>query len=1430
MATWNMIGTTSFDEANTGIIANLLSGYVTTVTSSEVTVLGNGAFAGWEVDIFPSFSFTATTNPDGTAGFIGNIDHINIYNAENVLIATITDIPAGVAYTALNATDPLSTGFYDTVIGTTGSDTIHAIEGQFVNSGAGNDILVGSEGSDGLFGNAGIDSLSGGGGDDLLAVNAGDTANGGSGNDYIYFIGAGGVTTIDGGADSDIIDFSTYATAGIHVTLGLAPTGSDYITATHVEAAIGSYYNDTILGSNDDDIIAGLDGNDIIKGGAGDDLIDGGNGNDTIDGGDGFDEVDYSAATTGVTVNLASGTASGFGSDTLTGVEKIDGTNYSDNLTGDDSNNSLLGMGGNDVMHGGAGNDIIDGGSGNDIIDGGAGADAMTGDGGDIFYVDDIGDIVAEGNDGSITGQEFSSVSLVSAANIYALHVTGSDNISATAMAGTAGVNLYGNDGNNILTGNDGVNTLSGGAGDDTMIGGGGNDYYSVDDAGDKVVETASGGDRDYVFATISYVLADNIENAAIFGTDALNLTGNASDNSLQGNDGNNVLDGSAGNDTLTGGLGDDTFIVDSTGDQVSDSGGNDTIRSSVSLTLGTGIENLVLTGSADLYGNGNDLSNMLTGNSGDNWLVGGGGADTMTGGDGNDTYIVDTATDSVVENAGEGTDTVMAVASYSLGANVENLTLMGTAAINGTGNALANSLIGNDGGNSLSGGDGNDVIDGGKGADAMDGGAGNDTYYVDNAGDVTAELAAGGNDQVFTSVTYTIGGNVERLTLTGSANIMGAGNSQNNVIIGNSGNNRLNGGAGNDVLSGGLGNDALDGGKGADTMKGGVGDDRYYVENTGDVITEFSNQGHDTVITTLNYALGANVEDLTQVGTHDYYASGNALDNHLTGNIGNNLFHGGNGNDVIDGGKGADKMYGGMGDDIFYVDNTGDVVVEYTGQGTDTVVSTIDYTLSGAVENLTLSGTGNISGTGTKFDNILTGNAGDNTLKGLAGNDTLDGGGGTDALYGGAGNDVYIVDSAGDTVYEASAGGFDTGGVDTVRSSVSYTLSNFVETLVLTGTADNGTGNTLDNFLVGNGRDNILDGATGQDEMHGGAGNDTYIVDNAGDHADEFTVAGVDDGGVDTVIASVDFSLGDYVENLVLTGQAHTGTGNDLDNVVTGGNGNDALNGLGGNDVLNGGTGDDTLDGGLGVNDLYGNDGNDTYIVNSTDDHVHETAAGGTDTVVTSLYTYTLDANVENLTMVGDASFATGNSLDNVMTGSDNGDYIDGGAGADTLYGGVGDETYYVDNAGDVIVEKAGEGEDRVFSTVTYTLAANVDNLILKGSDNLNGTGNADHNIIVGNDGNNVINGKGGYDYVGGGLGADTFVFSADSKGGEIVDFAASENDMIDLTAFHDLKATATYSQDVNYSQITIHLDNGVVIVVDGALHSNDFQSHIIW
>lgn len=537
--------------------------------------------------------------------------------------------------------------------------------------------------------------------------------------------------------------------------------------------------------------------------------------------------------------------------------------------------------------------------------------------------------------------------------------------------------------------------------------------------------------------------------------------------------------------------------------------------------------------------------------------------------------------------------------------------------------------LLGGAGADVLLGAGGNDVLNGGSGADTMTGGAGDDLYYADNAGDTLVEAAAGGTDKVHAGRSWTLADNLEQLVLTGTA-YQGIGNALANTLAGNGGTNWLDGKAG------------------ADTMTGGDGADTYIVDNAGDRAVESGGVlgGHDRVFASVSFALGAYVEDLTLDGTANINATGNALANVLQGNAGNNR---------LDGRVGADTMRGGAGDDIYHVDSAGDVVVEGSGAGTDKVVSAISYTLAGGhVENLALTGIANTSATGNALTNVLEGNAGDNVLDGLTGADTM---------KGGAGDDTYHVQVNGDTVVEAAGNG-----VDLVYASLSWTLSDNVEQLVLTGTGYQGIGNALANTITGNSGTNALDGKAGADTMRGGDGNDTYRVDSSADVVVESAAAA---GGVDRVTSTVGWTLGAYFEQLTLEGTAISATGNALDN------------------LLQGTSGANVLDGKAGADTLRGYDGNDIYYVDNTGDSIAESslAAGGVDKVVSTI-SWNLNANVENLTLAGttDRIYGVGNGLDNRMIGNTamNGlaggagnDTLDGAAGRDGLLGGTGDDVF---------------------------------------------------------------------------------------------------------------------------------------------------------
>lgn len=1166
-----LIGSTSINASGNGL-DNVLTG-----NSASNVLAGGGGNDTYHVQ--NSDDVVMENAGEGTDLVISSVTYVLAENVENLT---------------------LQGSYWEPPIHGTGNDLDNTLIGDGQNN-----VLRGEGGNDLIDGRAGADQMIGGTGDDTYFVD--------TGLDVIVELMGEGVDTVVASSSYALLD---------HVE-NLVLTGSGALSGT------GNAQDNQLTGNSGNNTLWGADGNDTLDGGAGNDTLIGGLGDDTY-------VVDSVSDVTTEDPNQ--------------GIDTVHSTLASWTLGANIENLLLLG----DADINGIGNtldNVLEGNSGNNRLDGKGGADTMLGGAGDDTYiVDNVLDLVVEEAD--------SGNDTVNSSVTYALP----GNVENLTLTGSSAINAIGNALDNVLTGNSGNNVLDGSAGADLMSGGSGNDTYIVDDAGDVIVEASAGG-TDTVHASVSYILPTYVERLVLLGTGNLNGTGNSSANILTGNDGDNVLDGGAGADTLIGGAGNDLYIVDSSGDTITElaNEGIDEVYASASFTLAVEIENLVLTGTAAVNGTGNGLVNVLTGNSAANTLDGQGGADIMIGGAGNDVYVVDDAGDSVVEKVSEGIDRIQSSVSYVLSANVENLTLTGTASIDGTGNELANVLIGNAADN---------VLDGGVGGDSMSGGAGNDTYVVDNALDVVTESSNAGTDTVLASVTYTLVVNVENLTLIGGDNINATGNTLANTLIGNGGNNVLNGGTG------------------ADTMQGGLGDDTYIVDNAGDVVIENAGEGIDLVQSSVSFALSAQIEHLTLTGSSGLTGTGNDLDNILIGNGGANTLIGGNGNDTLDGGAGNDRMEGGVGDDIYIVANAGDVVVENVDAGRDVVRASITYTLAQNVEDLLLTGTGAINGTGNDLDNVIMGNSAANTLSGGAGADTL---------IGADGNDTYVIDNPGDVVVEGQAEG-----VDTVQSVITHALADHVENLTLTGSAAiNGTGNGLDNVLTGNSAANTLiggagndtlNGGAGADSMQGGIGDDIYVVDNAADAVIEAV-----DEGIDTVQSSIAFVLGDNIENLTLTGSSGiAGTGNALDNILTGNNGANTLNGGAGNDTLDGGSGNDTMRGGLG---------DDTYVVAQTGDVVIENPGEGVDTVRSSV-TYTLTANVEHLTLTGTGAInASGNELANILTGN---------SGANTLTGGMGDDLLVGGNGADIYSYSSGHGADVIdnYSTDSAQDRLNFSNL----------------------------------------------------------------------------------------------------------------------
>lgn len=1010
-------------------------------------------------------------------------------------------------------------------------------------------------------------------------------------------------------------------------------------------------------------------------------------------------------------------------------IENAKGGSGNDEITGNAANNEIHGNGGHDKLYGAGGRDWLIGGEGNDELLGGGGDDFMQGGAGnDTYYVEEAGDAVSEfvpfgiADAGGIdevktwrTNEQLTSYVenlTYLGATLTSQDFTGTGNGLANIITGGfANDKLYGLGGIDTLNGGAGRDLLDGGTEADVMRGGAGDDTYYVDNAGDQVIEytrAARGrfvdtGGVDEVKTTLaSHTLERYVENLTFTGTGAFHGIGNDLGNVMRGGTGADILEGGLGADTFygsrgsnrfIGGEGNDTYHLGSmfyygintiveNADEGIDTAIYHAVSSSLNIspTLADNVENLTIVGSYNVNGTGNALANVMIGNAadntlrglgGDDTLDGGAGFDTLIGGIGDDTYRVGSTIfqkpDTIVEEANEGTDTVIytpvsslssIVPSYTLGDNLENLTLGGALDADGIGNDLANVIVGNVQSNTLSGLEGNDTLDGGLGFDALLGGNGDDTLvgtyqysvygvdYMDGGqGTDTADFGKHGH-AVWIDLEYPgrevwtmdrpdlTGGtwrqvadlvSVENLIGTAGADQMW-GDSSLNVIYGGGGADTIDGRAGNDVLHGGF---ALEGdsrgGDGNDTILGGAGNDTIFVSYGSDVVYG----GADIDMLSFGWVGGDVVADLG-LGTTTFRESG--------------FWQGVN-----------------------------------SGGGWSTLV-TVTWS---EIENLA-GGLGNDALTGDAGDNRIEGGAGNDTIKGLGGSDvladidsgdTIDGGEGYDFVYASARTDA--------TGFQFAVAG----------SNVEYVNGSEGSDML------DATGLGVADFtqLHGDAGDDVFRLGDGIDWVIGGSGHDTLVfTGNLADYTiveDQWEWTGWtgithnETGVLDWVLSVETLQFADATiaapgarAELVGTGAGETIAGTALDEEIFGGDGDDELVAGGGEDILFGGRGADRFRGGEAT-DVFYVDNDDTLIDGGAGfDYVYaddsqgplgltiDLAGKSIENVYGGVGNDVIDASGMALNDFDFGINAIGDEGDDTIIGSAFDDYVVGGAGTDTM------------------------------------------------------------------------------------------------------------------------------------------------------------------
>ncbi|HEX2040892.1 MAG TPA: calcium-binding protein [Acidimicrobiales bacterium] len=1250
----------------------------------------------------------------------------------------------------------------DALTGEDGSDTVDyaSIAGPVkvdLDAGTGEDVgaavstidtlatvenVVGTALDDTLTGNEAANSLTGGNGNDkLTGEEENDSLSGGDGTDTAAFDEASAAVTVN-------LDASTASGAGTGLTE----------TLTGIENVVGSQHDDRLVGGS---------GVNKLEGGLGNDTLVGGGDNDTLDGGGAGtagDTVDYSAATAGVSVNLAgtgNAIAAGLGSDTLVDVENaigsahvdlLTGTNGPNTLSGGDSGDTLEGLGGVDVLNGLGGTDTLKGGAGNDTVAGGDGVDTLDFSGASTAVTVDLlanqssgtGTPTNEGTDSlsgieNVLGSALGDVLRGDAGTNTLNGGNGTDRVEYTGATAFVTVNLQSGTGSgadmgsdtliaiedvtgspqaDLLTGGSGPNVLRGGDGNDTLVGGESDDdlhgeggtadvvSYAAATAGVTVNLTTGAGDATAAglgfddLFTVEDVIGSAHGDAITGGGTANTLTSGDGHDVIDGKDGDDILNGDAGNDTLTGGGGKDTLNGGGGTEDTADYAG--TAPVTANLADGKATYGGVDDGLTNIENvAGSEVDDVLVGNADPNDITGRGGADRLAGLGANDTL-----------DGGDGSDTAdYSKATAGVTVDLGNGTALGAATGADTLIAIENVdgsdgendvLVGSTGPNTIKGLGGIDRIDGDDGNDTLDGGDGADTLtYQDAPNGVTVTLNATGGGTG--SGTDSLA-NFEHLI----------GSASGDILTGTTAVNSISGGAGNDTLEGLEGDDTLDGGGGSDTLD--------YLDATAVAVnldTGSASGGHGADAISF-------VENVIGSATGNDELIGDETPNRLEGRGGNDRLTGLDDNDTLDGGAGVDDTVSYTAAPLGVTVNLALGTAGGSGSGADSV-SGVEHVLGSPFADV-------IIGAGT--DNDLIGNHGDDRLVGHPGDDTLDGGDGLDTVDFSSATSAIAVNLGVTAVPQATGEGNDT--LLSIEHAVGSSLAD-----VLTGSSD-------PNTLTGGAGSDTLRGLGANDTLVGGDGLDTvdFSTTGAGVVVDLGTGTAVGEGS-DSVLT---------VENVTGSTGDDTITGDDGANVLGGGAGNDILVGLAGNDSLNGGAGRDAA----------------SYATATAGILVNLTTASGSGTTVG------VDSLValENVIGTNFDDALTGDGAANALYGQSGADTLAGLGGNDTLDGGLGVDTadysaavsgVRVDLQSPLSQDTGGAGRDTLAMGSIENLVGSAfddvvvgsgaDNTITLGSGNDRGAAGSGSDNVSGGSGDDRVLGGPGNDTLDAGAGNDTLV-----------------------------------------------------------------------